>query len=45
MERGFIKEVIVIIVAILILAWFNIDIQTAADYIKSVFYFIISLFK
>ena len=44
-QEGFVKEIIVVSIAILILAYFNIDIQVAAAYIKSSFSWIINLFN
>jgi len=36
-QKGLIKEVLIVAIAILILAYFNIDIQVASEYIKSFF--------
>ena len=44
-EKAFIKEIIVVAVAILILAYFNIDIQTVAQYIKDFINWVLNLFK
>ena len=42
-ENGFIKEIIVVAIAILILGYLNIDVQTAAAYIKTFISWIINL--
>jgi len=34
-QKGLIKEILIVAIVILILAYFNIDIQVAAEYIKS----------
>ena len=44
-EKGFVKEIIIVALAILALAYFNIDIQVVAAYIKMVFAWIINLFN
>ena len=36
-QKGFIKEVLAVFIAILTLAYFNVDMQTAAEYIKTFF--------